>query len=159
MAHLRHEKLIAFKAIRERIALLERLPRLGMPTAKSVRHSIGMQHTIGVIPSERSISPDDFQPVNWRPLDVVHMHASDHTAGKFQSDLGNILHVDFQGRNLPIKRPERFYFTNKVAQIVQRMRQRENYAAAQVRARGIPQAIIFPGMPVWQILSPVDMDG
>ena len=39
------------------------------------------------------------------------------------------------------------------------MRERDDHAAAQLRARGVTLAVVLPRMPVGQVLAPVRMDG
>src|SRR5262249_7878414 len=44
---------------------------------------------------------------------------------------------------------------NQPAQVVERMTEREQYAAAKIRPRGIAGAIVLPGMHAGQVLAPV----
>src|SRR6185503_11240650 len=117
-----------------------------------------MQHSIRIVPAQSSVHSDNFKFMNRRALDVIQVHATNCPILEFQPDLSNILHIHFKWGNVSVERPQGFDFANDEAQIIQRMRKRDNNAAAQICTRGVALAIILPRMPLRKILTPLRMD-
>src|SRR5689334_22147168 len=97
--------------------------------------------------------------MNRRALKIIDVHSTERAITEFQSNLSDIFYIHFQWRDMAIQRPQGLNFTEQVPQIIERMRERDDHTAAEIRARRIALTVILPGMPLRQILAPMSMDG
>src|SRR5262245_3895423 len=102
---------------------------------------------------DRSLFPYKLTSSTVSALNIVKVNLGYSAGLEFQQDRRTVLGIDIQGAVLARKTRDSGHFSKNPRDVIQFMNRIENHTATKTSIRTVAFSVVFPRMPVRQIVS------